>query len=63
MSAEFLGISDYRSSEIATLDSSGKIVTAEPYLDLTVIGPDDLTKDLLIPATEGVTPLGGLAYR
>lgn len=58
-----MGIGDYGNTEIATLDTSGALLTAEPYEDLSAIGRNDLTKEMRILATQGITPLSGLAYR
>lgn len=60
--AEFIGIANY-DSEVALLDTSGALATAELFFDLTAITQDDLSKELQIPVNEGIVPLGGLAYR
>jgi len=58
---EFLGIANY-DSEVALLDTSGALATAELFFDLTAITQDDLSNELQIPVNEGIMPLGGLAY-
>eukprot|EP00873_Tetraselmis_striata_P025135 jgi/Tetstr1/445399/TSEL_033183.t1 len=59
---DFIGIDNYFDSEVATLDERGALVWAEMFPDLTVITQSDLSNENQILATEGVTPLAGLAY-
>lgn len=62
---EFLGIADYRATEVSTLDETGTIATGELYNDLTNYGPgteSPLTMENIIPVTAGIVPVSGLAY-